>query len=251
MDKSAMAEHAMRFFNARQQRFEIRRKQPIAGMRQLVAELYLKGDGLEIGALDSPLRLPDGARARYVDRLNMTELREHYPGLDLIDIDIVDDGEHLASVPPASQAFIVANHFLEHCQDPIRTLETLASRLKPEGVLYLVVPDADFTFDRKRPSTAFAHIAEDHASGPQQSREQHFREWVSLVEDNTDAAAAEQRVRTLMEMGYSVHFHVWRMHELLEFFARSIDEFGLPVRLELALRHGIEVICILRRLATP
>ena len=249
MDKSAMAEHAMRFFNARQNRFELRRKRPAAEMRQAVAELYLRGEGLEIGALDSPLRLPEGAHARYVDRLNMTELREHYPGLNLIDIDIVDDGEHLTSVPLGSQEFIVANHFLEHCQNPIHTLQNLASKLKPGGVLYLVVPDADFTFDRKRQSTTFAHVVEDHALGPEHSREQHYREWVNLVEGHTEAAA-DQRVRSLMDMGYSVHFHVWRMHGLLEFFARSIDEFGLPVSLELALRHGIEVICVLRRSAT-
>jgi len=219
-------------------------------MRQLVAELYLGGEGLEIGALDSPLRLPKGANARYVDRLNMTELREHYPGLDLIDIDIVDDGEYLACVLPGTQDFIVANHFLEHCQDPIRTLETLTSRLKPGGILYLVVPDADFTFDHERQSSTFAHLVEDYASGPVQSREQHYREWVSVVEGNSDAATADQRVRTLMDMGYSVHFHVWRMHGLLEFFARSIDEFGLPLSLELASREGIEVICVLRRSAT-
>ena len=245
-----MADRAKRFANSRLDRLAVRRLWPAAGMRQLIAELYLKGEGLEIGALNSPLDLPDTARARYVDRVSVSELREHYPGLDVIDIDIVDDGETLAKVAPGSQEFIIANHFLEHCQDPIRTLETLASRLKPGGVLYLAVPDADFTFDRRRPSTTFAHLVEDHDSGPERSREQHYREWVSLVEGSTDEGS-DQRVRTLMDMHYSVHFHVWRMHGLLEFFARSIDDSGLQMSLELAMRHGIEVICVLRRSATP
>lgn len=241
MDKAAMADRAMRLFNTRQERFVLRRNRP--DIRERVAELYLHGEGLEIGALDSPLRLPEGARARYVDRLNMAELRKHYPGLDLIDIDIIDVGEHLASVPPGSQAFIVANHFLEHCLDPIGTLGTLASRLKSEGVLYMAVPDADFTFDHERPSTTFRHLVEDHASGPEHSRVQHYREWASLVEGNTDATSADERLHTLMEMGYSVHFHVWRMHGLIELFARSIDDFGLPVSLELVMRRHRDHLC--------
>jgi SAM-dependent methyltransferase len=186
MDTSAMARRAVRFFNTRQGRFEIRRRtvavdgtpeRPPQGMRELVAQLYISGDGLEIGALNGPLRLPTGARVRYVDRLSMADLREHYPGLDLVEVDIIDDGERLTSVPKASQDFIIANHFLEHCEDPLRTLQTLASRIKLGGVLFMAVPDADLTFDRERQSTTFSHLIEDHDLGPAQSREQHYREW--------------------------------------------------------------------------
>jgi hypothetical protein len=84
-----------------------------------------------------------------------------------------------------------------------------------------------------------SHVSSTTASG------------VSLVEGNTDAEAADRRVRTLMDMGYSVHFHVWRMHGLLELLRRSIDDTGLQLSLELAMRHGIEVICVLRRSGTP
>src|ERR1700748_3538530 len=42
--------------------------------REDLARRYLRGRGLEIGALTTPLRLPPGVSARYVDRLPRDEL---------------------------------------------------------------------------------------------------------------------------------------------------------------------------------
>src|SRR5262245_50309382 len=90
--------------------------------RETIANLYLSGEGIEIGALHNPLPLPPSARVRYVDRMDLAELRKQYPELGskkLVPVDIVDEGERLGRVPDASQQFVIANHFLEHCQDPI------------------------------------------------------------------------------------------------------------------------------------
>ena len=249
-------DRAVTVFNAGQRWLVVRRAGTSDGLpafhaldierRRLVAQLYIAGKGLEIGALQSPLQLPPGTRVRYVDRLGVDELRKHYPGMEPIDVDLVEDGERLPSIPPASQDFIVANHFLEHCEDPILTLETLASRIREGGVLYLAVPDADLTFDARRPSTPFAHVLDDHLRGTDRSRRAHFDEWVRLVE-GAEGENAERRVRQLLEMRYSIHYHVWRLHDLLAFFARVIDEHGVPLRLECAARFDLETICVLRR----
>lgn len=270
MDGSEFVDRALAAFNRRQRRVVVRRlgasEAPAAPSapvppasavhalaierRLLFAQLYITGSGIEIGALDAPLPLPAGARVRYLDRLPTDELRRHYPGLDVVDVDVVDDGERLTCVPLASQDFVVANHFLEHCQDPIGTLRTLAGRLRPGGVLYMAVPDADQTFDAARPSTAWAHLLADHEEGPERSRRDHYEEWVRLVE-GVDAAGAPLRVGELMAMGYSIHFHVWRMHELLAFFAACIDDIGVDLTLEAAARFGLETICVLRRNGAP
>jgi hypothetical protein len=81
-------------------------------IRAVLAAQYLAGDGIEIGALHSALPLPEGARAKYVDRLPVSELRRQYPELaqlDLVDVDIIDDGETLSRIPDGSQDFIVAS----------------------------------------------------------------------------------------------------------------------------------------------
>src|SRR4051812_27370540 len=77
-----------------------------------VARAYLRGRGLEIGALHRPLRLPAAARVTYVDRLSEAELRKQYPELSrhtLVPVGVIDEAEMLASVPDASQDFVVAN----------------------------------------------------------------------------------------------------------------------------------------------
>ena len=261
MDKHRLLDGAITAFNRGQRRLEVRRRLPHEAVpadgsplpyaltverRLLLAQLYISGEGLEIGALNAPLPLPPGARVRYVDRLSVEEVRVHYPGLDIVDVDLVEDGERLPSIPPSSQDFIVANHFLEHCEDPVRTLETLAGRLRSGGVLYMAVPDADLTFDVKRPSTTWEHLLEEHELGTERSRRRHYEEWARLVED-LDEPEVASRAEQLQDMGYSIHFHVWRLHDLLGFFARCIDEIGVPLRLEAVARFGNEAICVLRR----
>ena len=118
--------------------------------RREFAERFLAGEGLEIGALHLPLRTPSGAHVRYVDRMSVEDLRAEYAELaewDLTPVDVIDNGELLSTIPAASQDFIVANHFLEHCEDPIRTIETHLGKLRPGGVLFYAVPDKRYTFD--------------------------------------------------------------------------------------------------------
>ena len=88
-------------------------------IREDVALRYLKGDGIEIGPLDYPLRLPRQATVRYVDYLDTAALREAYSstlraGRPLVTPDVVDDGARLASFADGSLDFVVANHMLEH-----------------------------------------------------------------------------------------------------------------------------------------
>jgi hypothetical protein len=93
----------------------------VVSARTRIANGYLSGEGIEIGALHNPLPMPRSARVRYVDRLPVSELRAHYPELEhepLVQVDILDDGERLATIADSSLDFVVANHFLEHTQDP-------------------------------------------------------------------------------------------------------------------------------------
>ncbi len=64
---------------------------------------------------------------------------------------MIDDGEHLASIGDESVDFVVANHFIEHCRDPIGALTTLLRVVRPGGVVFMAVPDKRQTFDRARP----------------------------------------------------------------------------------------------------
>jgi SAM-dependent methyltransferase len=216
--------------------------------RQVLAAVFLRGDGLEIGALHQPLSVPAVARVRYVDRMTTPELRKHYQelaSLPLVEIDVIDDGERLATFEASSQDFVIANHFIEHCQNPILTFQNLFRVLKVGGVVYMGVPDKRFTFDIDRPCTTIEHVVRDYIDGPSVSKRAHFEEWVRLVNKCPDGPQVDEQVRHLMDIDYSIHFHVWTAKELFELFA-VLHQY-VQFELELFLRNGFETLVILRK----
>jgi O-antigen biosynthesis protein len=216
--------------------------------REVIATTFLRGDGIEIGALHQPLRVPTTAHVKYVDRMTVSQLRCQYPELAaeaLVEPDIIENGEQLTAIGDGTQDFVIANHFLEHCQNPILTVQNLLRVLKSGAVLYLAVPDKRFTFDANRASTTIEHITQDFVQGPEWSKEQHFEEWARLVNKRSDKAQVGEEVRRLIEMDYSIHFHVWGAAELVELVA-TLQRFA-RFELELFQRNGFETILILRK----
>ena len=176
-------------------------------VRRHLAGRYLRGDGLEVGALHLPLALPRGASARYVDRMSVEDLRAHYPELDeyeLVTPDFIDDGEALTSVPGGSMDFVIVNHLIEHCQDPIGALLSHARVLREGGILYLAAPDRRRTdFDREREETSLEHLLRDHEQGPEGPRSKHYEEWsrfaIKVPGDEVSAHAASSRAAGLLD----------------------------------------------------
>jgi SAM-dependent methyltransferase len=229
--------------------------------RAAFANSYLIGEGVEIGPLHQPLAVPPHARVRYVDRMTTPDLRSEYPELadwPLTEVDIVDDGETLATIPAESQDFIIANHFLEHTENPVGTIETHLGKLKPGGVLFYAVPDKRFTFDFRRPPTPIEHMLADYEEGPERSRAEHYREWCRLVidEESPSVGTAEQaaseewveeRAQQLEAQAYSIHMHVWTQAEFLRLIFALRERFDEVFDLEAAARVGIEFIVVLRK----
>ena len=163
--------------------------------------------------------------------------------------DIVADGETLAGIPDGSADFVVANHFLEHTEDPIGTLAQHTRVLRPGGVLFLANPDPRRTFDDGRPLTTIEHLATDHREGPAVSRDEHYEEWVRLVERAPEPHVAA-RAAELRDASYSIHFHVWTppvFAELVHHVAREC----IPLELEALVPVRHEFITVLRKTAIP
>jgi SAM-dependent methyltransferase len=220
----------------------------LPGTRGALTERYLRGSGIEIGALHQPLQLPPGTEVRYVDRMTVEELRSHYPelsGFEFVAPDIVDDGEQLRSFASESLDFVIANHFLEHTEDPIATLGNHLRVLKPDGILFLALPDKRATFDRDRPVTDLEHLIRDHQEGPEWSRRLHFEEWARLVDKVEDPSGHAER---LLDSGYSIHFHVWTPSSFLGFLSYCGEELSLPFELEAFQRDTHEFVAVLRKL---
>jgi len=190
--------------------------------------------GIEIGALHNPFPVPETARVSYLDRLGTSELRDEYPelaGHPLVEVNVVDDGETLAKLEDASLDFVIASHFLEHCEDPIRALKAHLRVLRPGGVLLLALPDRRRGVDRAREPTSLEHLLADHEQGPVRSRSEHYRNWVRLVDlplGKVEAGQVEGHAAELEGRGYSLHFHCWTGGEFEAQLRQIIHRFGLP-----------------------
>ncbi len=220
-----------------------------AAVRRRLAAQYLSGRGLEIGALFLPLDVPRTADVLYVDRFGVSELREHYPeldGFDLVTPNVIDNGETLATVPDGSVDFVIANHFIEHCEDPIGTLESHLRVLREGGALYMAVPDCRHTFDRERSLTPLAHLQRDHDEGPQWSRRAHYEEWARFVE-GARGEDVHRQAEDLERRKYSIHYHVWTPTSFTELIAHCRVERGLPLEVEALERNDHEFIVIMSR----
>jgi SAM-dependent methyltransferase len=216
---------------------------------------FVAGNGIEVGALHRPLPVSERAHVTYVDRMSRADLLKHYPelGEGVPEPDVVDDGERLTKFADDSQDFVIANHFIEHCEDPIGTLKSFARVIKPGGVLYLGVPDKRYNFDIERPLTTKEHLFNDHEKGPRVSRIDHYLEYAKFVSKalpkDLDAIA-----KTLEERSYSIHFHVWTLHTFLEFLLAAVGRYDLPLEIELTTKNLLtpdageyELIVILRK----
>ena len=216
-------------------------------VRFRIASSYLRGQGVEIGALHAPLHRPPGTHVRYVDRMSTDELKRVYPEMAerrLVPVSIVDDGERLKSIPDNSVDFVVANHLIEHAQDPIETLANWLRVVKPGGVVFMAVPNRMHTFDRCRPVTTLPHLIQDHELGPQVSQRAHYEEWIrSMNPVAPDRMAAV--VTQSMQDSLSIHFHVWDEMAFLDLLSYCDRQLGLPFRLAHFSLNDYEFIVVL------
>lgn len=218
------------------------------GISRHLPGVYLQGHGVEVGALADPLRVPPAARVTYLDRFSVEGLRAQYPTLrdvELVPVGIVADGEHLTGVADEAHDFIIARHFLEHCQDPIGTLKNFFRILKPGGIVYLTIPDKRYTFDKPRAVTSLAHLWQDHSEGPGPSRREHFVDYVRAIEPALSEDQVQARADELLTQDYSIHFHVWTQHEFLELLLDLRSRIGFDIETFCKNRH--EMVCVLRK----
>ncbi len=181
---------------------------------------YIKGKGVEIGALNNPLKIGHTkAEVLYVDMAGKEELIEHNPevcGEKIKQPDIISDAENLSIITDESINFVIVNHLLEHLPNPIKGLEEFHRVLKPEGILYLAIPDKRYTFDRERPITALSHLIQDYKEGTTiQTSVAHYQEWLTLVELKKKNPIT-RNLEDLMNKQYRIHFHVWAVENILE-----------------------------------
>ncbi len=241
---------------------------PRGDLRVLLSKQYIKGSGLEIGALYLPLFVSEGVTVTYVDLFSREESIAKYPELnaaEIVPIDHIDDGFVLSTIPEASQDFLIANHVLEHTPNPIQVLLNWVRVLKPNGVLFVTVPILDMCFDKGRALTPLQHLIDDFNLYKRQDQAQinernkgHLIEWVTISEPAIlsereadyvplSPSKLQQRIDGEDLENLDIHFHTFSLDSvksLIHFFTTELDD---SLKVEVVRASETEIITVLRK----
>jgi hypothetical protein len=119
------------------------------------------------------------------------------------------------------------------------------------GMLYLVVPDKNFTFDRDRQRTPLHHVVQDYKKDVRTIDEAHLIDYlVNAAKMQIPTDPAEKTKLFDHELGRSFHVHVWTWEDLIEMIRYQVKDDGVAWELpEMYLPKSVkhETICILQK----
>jgi SAM-dependent methyltransferase len=218
-------------------------RETIYGLRNRLARKYLHGSGVEFGALDAPLKLRRGVEVCYAD---VGDAKENYEKATTPDI--IADIETMESIGDCSLDFVVANHVLEHVENPLRAFQTIHRVLRPDGIAFIALPDKRFSFDRKRPITPLDHLIADYDRGPEVSLAAHYDDYAANTFGLTGGAHTAI-VEQFLARHSNIHFHVWDFAAMAEMFDYAASRFGFAI-VHSELNGKSEGLWILKRSAS-
>lgn len=108
---------------------------------------------------------------------------------------------------------VIASHCLEHMANPMKALLEWRRVLSPGGLVLLVLPHRDYTFDWRRPVTTLEHMQQDFQRGTPETDLSHLDEILALHDLARDPPAGtpqEFRERCLKNFEFrAMHHHVF------------------------------------------
>jgi predicted SAM-dependent methyltransferase len=104
---------------------------------------------------------------------------------------IIADASDLSKIKDSSYDILLNSHVIEHIANPIKALLGWKRVIKDKGVLVMVVPHKDGTYDHKRPVTKLDHIIEDYNTNISENDSTHFHEVLELHDIKVDTSVRD------------------------------------------------------------
>jgi SAM-dependent methyltransferase len=222
-------------------------------VRRTLADVFIRGNGIEVGAGSRPFPIPAHASCFYGDVRNHTELAKYF-STELVTVSGRIDAQTLDGIQPESLDFIISAHVIEHLYDPMRAIKEAIRRLRMGGVLLIAVPEMTRTWDRRRPVTTLRHVLDDERDGGESTRLQAYIEHATYVHpemtgEDLPPADIERMANATMAKGMDLHVHAWTEEE----FFQVIQHVAVVERCQIAARLSAvnENIYVLRRVGEP
>ena len=150
----------------------------------------------------------------------------------------ITDGSELSEIAKETYDFVLSSHNLEHIANPIKALNEWLRILKQGGCIFLILPDKDYTFDRKREITTLQHIIEDFNNATKENDATHLQEILTLHDLNFDPYAMYnfENFKNRCERNFEfrcLHHHVFNHALLIEIFnfldIEIIAQYSIPM----------------------
>lgn len=132
-------------------------------------------------------------------------------------------------VQDASYDCVFSSHSLEHVANPIKALLEWKRVIRDHGLLLLILPNRDYTFDWRRPVTSLDHLRDDFKHDTPETDLTHLDEILALHDLSRDlpAGTADQfKERCLRNAEFrAMHHHVFSP----ESAAQLLREIGFSI----------------------
>jgi SAM-dependent methyltransferase len=141
----------------------------------------------------------------------------------------ITEATNLDAIHDAAYECVLASHVLEHIANPLRALAEWMRVLKDDGLLLIVLPHKDGTFDWRRPTTTLAHMIEDGDRNMDEDDLTHLEEILALHDlDRDKPAGSFEQFRSRCTANFhnrAMHHHVFDTHAAV----RLMDRAGLQL----------------------
>ncbi len=196
----------------------------------------LRGNGLEIGALNCPAPLPPSCTVEYCDVQSREESVARNSDLVLDDLVEVQhlcdlDTEGLARFRDGTYDFVIANHVLEHVANPIRVVGEIFRITRVGGRVVLTVPDKNYACDKSRPLTPFDHLLEEYRANVSAVSDEHYLDLIEAEHPEMLRRSPEEiRQAVALARLRREHAHVWNSEAFRQFLSASLKVLSVRAR---------------------
>jgi predicted SAM-dependent methyltransferase len=141
----------------------------------------------------------------------------------------IAEASNLQCIEDSSYDFILSSHCIEHLANPLQGLAEWIRVLKQSGLLVLIVPHKDGTFDHRRPVTSLEHLIQDFDAQTNEGDMTHLEEILKFHDLTKDPEAGDfrsfqERSKRNIE-NRCLHHHVFDTRLVVE----VINHMGLQI----------------------
>ena len=159
----------------------------------------------------------------------------------------ISEATDLGFIDDEKYDFVLSSHMIEHSANPIKALMEWRRIIRSDGLMVLIIPHKDGTFDHCRPVTTLAHMIEDYNVGVGENDLTHLPEILNLHDLALDPGAGD--MKTFSErsknnfVNRGLHHHVFdtqsaaKLVSYLGFEVVSVEPI-LPCHIILVARKG-------------